>query len=162
MLDQEQAWLLAGAAAAVVALILFLLIIALFVKLGKMKKRYEALMNGERNANLEELLIGIQTRINGLDEKGADADRQIAAILKKMSGMQGKIGIYRYSAFGEVGNDLSFSIAMLNDKSDGVVLTGIYGRDQTYLYAKPLERGESTYTLSPEEKEVVSRTVKQG
>ncbi|MNC83530.1 hypothetical protein D3C75_1375330 [compost metagenome] len=46
-------------------------------------------------------------------------------------------------------------MAILNDYRDGVVLTGIHSREQTFMYAKPLTKGESTYALSPEEKKVI-------
>jgi hypothetical protein len=166
MMDQAQVWLLAVSAAAAIAIIFLILIITLFVKLGKMKKRYAALMNGERNVNMEELLIGIQAKLNELGEQGGNTVRQIADMkqtMQMMQTMQSKIGIHRYNAFGEAGGaDLSFTLAMLNELADGVVLTGIYGRDQTYIYAKPIQKGASTYTLSPEEKEAITRTLQQG
>ena len=52
------------------------------------------------------------------------------------------MGVKRYNAYGERGSDLSFSMAMINDNKDGMILTGIYNRDGSYVYAKPL-KGES-------------------
>lgn len=54
-----------------------------------------------------------------------------------------------------MGSDLSFSIAMLNGNNDGIVLTGIYGRDESVVYAKPIDKGISRYDLSEEEEQVL-------
>ncbi|WP_235857602.1 DUF4446 family protein [Paenibacillus albiflavus] len=142
--------------------ILFILVIVLFVKLSRVKKAYKALLNGPSEVNIEELLIGIQARLNEQGDFGKQMDREIQQIQTTMKTMKSKVYIHRYSAFGEMGNnDLSFSIAILDDMADGVVLTSIYGRDQNYIYAKPIQKGVSTYTLSPEEKEAIAHTLQQ-
>ncbi|MEW9107481.1 DUF4446 family protein, partial [Paenibacillus sp.] len=69
--------------------------------------------------------------------------------------MKSHVGIQRYNAFAERGSDLSFSIAWLNEEQDGVVITSIHGREHSYVYAKPVEKGQSTYSLSPEEKKAI-------
>jgi len=71
-----------------------------------------------------------------------------------------KIGIVRFNAFKDVGSDLSFALALLDEKNDGVVLNGIYSRDVSNIYAKPVKNGTSTYTLSNEEEQAISKAVK--
>jgi hypothetical protein len=72
--------------------------------------------------------------------------------------MKSRLGVQRYNAFSqEGGSDLSFSIVILDEEQDGVVLTGIHGREQTFIYAKPVEKGQSSYSLSPEEKVLIDR-----
>jgi len=155
-------WLLILGGAAFIAAVLFVLIIVLFVKLSGMKRKYNALMNGEREVNMDELIIGIQEKLNEQGDRGTKLEQQVVSLQQAAKAAKGKVGIHRYSAFGDAGgNDLSFTIAILNEWSDGVVLTGIYGRDQTYIYAKPIQKGVSTYTLSPEEKEAITRTMQQ-
>ncbi len=63
-----------------------------------------------------------------------------------------KVGIVRYSAFKDTGSDLSFAVAMLDENNTGVVFNGIYSREMSNIYAKPVENGSSKYTLSSEEK----------
>ena len=70
-----------------------------------------------------------------------------------------KIGIVRYNAFKDVGSDLSFTLAILDDYNNGVVLNGIYARDSSNIYAKPIEKGPSKYILSEEEKEAVNKAI---
>ena len=63
-----------------------------------------------------------------------------------------KIGLVRYNAFKDVGSDLSFAIALLDNNNNGVVLNGLYGSESSNIYAKPIRDGNSTYQLSDEEK----------
>ena len=62
-----------------------------------------------------------------------------------------KVGIIRYNAYKDTGSDLSFTLALLDENNNGVVLNGIYSREMSNIYAKPIENGKSTYTLSDEE-----------
>ena len=71
-----------------------------------------------------------------------------------------KIGIVRYSAFKDTGSDLSFAVALLDEKNNGVVFNGIYSREMSNIYAKPVENANSKYTLSNEETEAIEKAVK--
>ena len=48
---------------------------------------------------------------------------------------------------------------MLDEKNNGVVLNGIYSREMSNIYAKPVENGKSTYTLSNEEKQAIEKAI---
>lgn len=66
------------------------------------------------------------------------------------------LAVVRYDAFGDMGGHLSWSLALLDDEGDGVVLTAIHGRADTRTYAKNVQRWSSSTQLSPEETEAVS------
>ena len=46
------------------------------------------------------------------------------------------LAVVRYDAFGDMGGHLSWSLALLDDAGDGVVLTSIHGRSEARTYAK--------------------------
>ncbi|UUZ82545.1 DUF4446 family protein [Paenibacillus sp. P26] len=145
----------------VIALIFLILVITLWVKLNKLRKNYVRMMNGSSEQNVEGLLIELQERLNVQAQKEKEAEQQIVEIRKQMRSMKSNIGIHRYNAFAERGSDLSFSVAILDEEQNGVVLTGIHNREETYVYAKPVEQGNSKYTLSPEEKEAIIRCLRK-
>jgi hypothetical protein len=66
-----------------------------------------------------------------------------------------RVSLLRYDAFEDVGGRLSFSCALLDEHGTGVVVTSINGRQETRVYAKPVERGASTFNLSLEEEEAI-------
>ncbi|MGQ0549384.1 MAG: DUF4446 family protein [Armatimonadota bacterium] len=69
-----------------------------------------------------------------------------------------RVGVVRYDAFHGAGGQLSFSLALLNKRQDGVVLSVINGRDGARAYAKPVSSGRSTLTLSEEEQRAIAQT----
>lgn len=71
-----------------------------------------------------------------------------------------KIGMVRFNPFGNVGGDHSFSIALLDSKNDGIVLSGLYLREGARVYSKPIVSGKSEYQLSEEEKQALEKAMK--
>ena len=135
----------------VIILLLFIMVIVLFKAVGKVETRYRKLMKGTSNNNLEEMLLEKLNSIENAREISEKALKECERLEIKMRDCIQKVAIMRYKAFENVGSDLSFSIAMLDDKNDGVILTGIYGRQESTTYAKPIDKGISRYDLSEEE-----------
>jgi hypothetical protein len=143
------------------AIMLFFLIvmIILWTKLNKLRKTYMSMLNGDSSLNVENALIEVQGKLASNNEKTTGIEQQLQMVVQQMKKMKSNIGIYRYNAFAESGSDLSFSVAIVDEEMDGVVISGIHNREETYVYAKPLTQGQSQYALSPEEKEAIHRCV---
>jgi uncharacterized protein DUF4446 len=96
-------------------------------------------------------------------QKLEHAIRTLNAIDRKqqvlVEGAVRHVGLVRYDAFEDVGGRLSFSCAMLDDHANGVVVTSINGRQDTRVYAKPVNEGRSTYNLSVEEEEAIRQAL---
>lgn len=71
------------------------------------------------------------------------------------------VGLVRYDAFEDMGGQMSFSLALLSDHGDGVVLTSINGRTEARTYAKTIEAGASDHNLSPEEQRAISEALRR-
>ncbi len=71
-----------------------------------------------------------------------------------------KVGLIRFNPFRETGGDHSFSIALLDGKDTGVVLTGLHTRERTRVYAKEINKGKSEHELSNEEKKAFTKAKK--
>ena len=140
----------------IIIILLFIMVVVLFKAVGKVESKYRKLMKGTSSKNLEEMLL---ERINSIEEtkkKAEQALNECDRLEVKIKECIQKVAIMRYKAFEDVGSDLSFSIAMLDEKNDGVILTGIYGRQESTTYAKPIDKGISRYDLSEEELYVLS------
>jgi hypothetical protein len=70
-----------------------------------------------------------------------------------------RVGLFRYDAFEDMGGRLSFSLALLDEGGDGVVVTAINGRQDTRVYAKPVTAGGSAHNLSEEEAEAIRQAM---
>ena len=77
-------------------------------------------MKGEDGKSLEHSL---KNRLNQLDEVeklSRENKRNIAAIFANLEITVQKIGMVKYDAFDESGGKLSFSLAILNKRNDGI------------------------------------------
>ncbi|AHV99721.1 DUF4446 family protein [Paenibacillus sabinae] len=156
--DQLQ-WLIPGLA----ILLLFILIVVLVQgsKLRSMRRKYDAMMSGTGIDDLESLLIDLKNQNEMLEENQQAQKAGLEALQLKVKGLQGRVALKRYNAFGERGNDLSFSMAAVDERGNGIIITSLHSRDNSYIYAKPLKEGESQYPLSPEEKEVTTQALQR-
>ena len=142
----------------------FIIVLVLYIvncmKLNKIKKNYNSFMKKVGNgSNIEESL----KRYIGEVEAVSDKNKEIAASINKLNNdltkCIKKIGIIRYSAFKDTGSDLSFALALLNDENTGIVLNGIYSAEASNIYAKSVNRGKSSYTISDEEKQAINMAI---
>jgi hypothetical protein len=72
-----------------------------------------------------------------------------------------KVGLVRFNPFNETGGDHSFSLALLDGKDQGFVITGLHTRERTRLYVKPVNNLKSEYELSNEEKKALEKASKK-
>ncbi|MDV4150817.1 DUF4446 family protein [Clostridium sp. AL.422] len=143
----------------VIILLLFIIVISLIKSTKKLEKRYRRLMRGVNNKNLEEVIISKLDEVDKAVAKAEDAINQCKVIKEEIKGCVNKVAIMRYKAFPDVGSDLSFSIAILDSYNDGVLITGIYSRQDSVTYAKPVDKGISRYELSEEESYVLNEAI---
>lgn len=139
--------------------ILFLLVVLLWLRLGALTRRYNAFMTGSDAASLEGLLEETLTRAR----EQSEALRDLRFALRQLETSQKRtiqrIGIVRFNAFPDTGSDLSFAVALLDGHGDGVVISSLYGREESRVYAKPVRGGRSTYHLTPEEEKAISEAL---
>ena len=93
-------------------------------------------------ADLPTDVAGLRAEVQALRLEAAEALRHLAVV--------------RYDAFGDMGGHLSWSMALLDDGGNGVVLTSIHGRSEARTYAKNVAAWSCDHPLSPEEEEAVT------
>lgn len=151
----EQA-ILAVAALGLVVFILLVWNVVLSAKLGKLNKKYHRLVGDTGVQQLDEVMQAIHAHLDRLDQNQERQENVLKQHERRLTVLKGNVGVHKFNAFSDMGSDLSFSIAIVNEEQDGVVLTGLYSREQTFLYAKPIVNGQSAYMLSEEEKKAIS------
>ena len=140
-------------------LILFIILMITLKSLSNLENKYRKFMRGVDNKNLEDLIIGYLDKIDESREETEHMKELYEKLDLRLKSCVQKVSIVRYRAFEDVGSDLSFSISLLDENNDGVIITGIYGRNESTTYAKPIDRGISRYDLSQEEKHVLQDCV---
>jgi hypothetical protein len=110
---------------------------------------------------------GVFEALRRLDADLASAEEAIAALRpvvqslhERMPGALRHAAMVAYDATGDLAGNLSRSIALLNERGDGLVLTLLTRRSESLFYTKMVRGGRGTEVLSPEEQEVVNRALR--
>ena len=144
----------------VAIVVLFIVFLAVLISNIKLNNRYKKFMKKIGNGkNIEEDLEKFMSKVDKVEKQNADIISFCEGLDEEVSKCIQKVGIVRYSAFKDTGSDLSFAVALLDDKNNGIVFNGIYSREMSNIYAKPVENGNSKYTLSDEETEAIGKAV---
>jgi len=143
--------------AVAISLLFFLYAISLSIQFRSLQKKYNHMIKGSEKRNLSELFDEYFDRIDDLKKMKDDLQSEIDDAKSLAAAGLHHIGIVRYSAYPDVGGDLSFSVALLDGDYSGILITSIFGRDESRTYAKPIIRAESTYKLTSEEQEAIRR-----
>ena len=100
---------------------------------------------------------------DGTDGLPADVRSDVLGLRQEVAALSAEsrqtfrhLAVVRYDAFGDMGGHLSWSLALLDDAGDGVVLTSIHGRSDARAYAKSVSGWTSDVQLSPEEDEAIA------
>ena len=145
---------------AILLIVLLISYVVLIIKTSNLNKRYKQFMKKLGNGkNIEEDLENYMYRVEKVERQNSELHLICKEMGNQLSGCVQKIGIVRYNAFKDTGSDLSFALALLDEDNTGVVMNGIYSREMSNIYAKPVEKGKSPYTISEEEKLAIDKAI---
>jgi hypothetical protein len=123
------------------------------------RKKYLKLVEGVESPDLEKILILLQNEVFYLRNCVTNQELKFEHLAEKLKHMKSHVYIHRYSAFSDEATGLSYSVVLLDEYMNGLVITGLYNREQSFTYAKPIENGQSKYKLSPEELIAIQKTI---
>jgi hypothetical protein len=135
--------------------------IILTFQFATLSKKYKKFMRGTSGKNIEGIFLEELENIKSNDQKFNAIKTRMDAMQDQIDKCLQKQSIVRYNAFTDTGSDLSYSIAIMDNLDNGIVITGIYGRNEFIGYAKPVDNGTSSYTLSVEEQLAITRCQKK-
>lgn len=145
---------------AILLIVLLISYVVLIIKTSNLNKRYKQFMKKLGNGkNIEEDLENYMYRVEKVERQNSELHMICKEMGNQLSGCVQKIGMVRYNAFKDTGSDLSFALALLDEDNTGVVMNGIYSREMSNIYAKPVEKGKSPYTISEEEKLAIDKAI---
>lgn len=143
-------------------ILLLILYFCNMLKLKKINKNYKTFMKKIGNGNnIDEMLKNYINKVDEVSDKNEEIINYCKTIDNRISLCIKKVGMVRYSAFKDTGSDLSFALALLNDKNDGVILNGIYSREMSNIYAKQVIAGKCSNKLSEEERQALEIAINQ-
>jgi hypothetical protein len=131
-------------------LLLILVLLSLVVGIAALVVGVLALTRGSGRSSRAN-----RRRANDLPTDVAGLRGEVHALRAEVSDALRHLAVVRYDAFGDMGGHLSWSMALLDDGGNGVVLTSIHGRSDARTYAKNVSDWSCDQQLSPEEEEAI-------
>ena len=148
--------LAAVAVLAVLILILLILLIVQMTKVKKLRKRLDKFVLGKDGESLEEDIASLYEDNKLLKTNDEKNKKDIRTLYKKLESAYQKSGLIKYDAFSQMGGQLSFSLALLDENNNGFIINSVHSVEGCYSYTKEIKNGECSLELGKEEAEALA------
>jgi hypothetical protein len=145
------------------ALVALALVVRLLLTVRRLRAAQRVVMgeHGDQDlvahgARLDESFRGLHAYVESV---AVGLDERLGVVEERLDGAIAYHGLVRYDAYNEMSGRQSTSIALLDARRNGVVLSSIHHREQARLYAKLIHDGRGELQLSPEEADAVSQAL---
>ena len=143
----------------ILTVVAIVLVIMLVLRQSRLEMNYKIFMKGKNGKTLEDTFKAQFDDIDLVKEQTDLLHKRMMYVEKSLNRSYQKCGVVKYDAFKELGGQLSFSYALLNDSNTGFVMNCIHSREGSYTYIKDIVRGECELPLSEEEAEAVKNAI---
>ncbi len=123
----------------------------------KTEMRLKKFFAGKKAKDLEDTITVLLADVNELKDKNGISEENIKNMNDRLRKAISNVQTIRFNPFQDSGSNQSFAIAFLNEDGDGVVVSSLYSRERVSVFAKPVDQLKSTYELSNEEQEAITK-----
>jgi len=121
---------------------------------------FRRLVRGAKDLDLRSILDKIMAQGEANREGLGELTKELKRLDEEGALHVQKVGLVRFNPFKEIGGDHSFSLALLDGKETGVVITGLHTRERTRVYMKAIKAGRGEHELSEEERKALEKALK--
>ena len=139
-------YLLIGMGAVILLLIIFLILLIVQIKF----------LSGKDGASLEKDIAGLYEDNKFLKANTEKNKKDIRTLYKNMESAYQKMGLVKYDAFSQMGGQLSFSLALLDENNNGFIINSVHSSEGCYSYTKEIKLGQCAIDLGAEEAEALA------
>jgi hypothetical protein len=140
-----------------VIVLLGIWLVVVYRQIRQLRRDYRVLLTNRKGENLGKLLNMYVEEMRVTASRADQWSQTLAQMERRLGDSVQQVGLVRFNAFESIGGEQSFALALLTAQGDGVVVSSLQGREEGRLYAKPVNRYDSTYQLSVEEKEAITQ-----
>ncbi|HIT67363.1 MAG TPA: DUF4446 family protein [Candidatus Merdisoma merdipullorum] len=145
----------------VIVLILLILVIVALCKLKKLNRKIDRFMRGKDAESMEDTILSCIEKNQEIDKMNQMLREDIIGLRKNQRITYQKMGMVKYNAFREMSGNLSYALALLDQKDNGFIINSVYAKEGGYSYIKEIVSGESSIELSEEEKAALDKAKSQ-
>lgn len=146
---------------AVVAFIFFIWLIWLTIKIRRATKYMQFLKRESGRPSVVDSVNKLLERTEATEDYLANISSNVEMLKLKLESAVVGVSLVRYNPFKDTGGNLSFSLALLDEKGNGVVVTSLNSRSDSRFYCKPVSGFSSEIPLSDEEKEAIQNAIEK-
>lgn len=144
---------------AVFMLAALILLIVQIVKVNGLKKRLDCFLVGRDGGSLEQDIVRLVEDNKALKITADRNRKDIRTLYKKMESAYQKMGLVKYDAFHQMGGQLSFSLALLDENNNGFIINSVHSTEGCYSYTKEIKNGVCSISLGKEEAEALEMAI---
>ena len=146
---------IASIAIAVASIALVTAVVAL-AQLGQLRRR---LAGVRQDGDVIGLLQGIDRDLATVEQEIGELTPRIEKIERFLPHAVSRIGVVSYDAFGDITGNLSRSLAFLDSRGSGLVMSILVGRAEMLFYTKQVRGSQGAEQLSPEEQSAIAKAL---
>ncbi len=145
----------------IIFILLLIIILALLYFIYHLNQKLSKFLIGG-STNLDEAISSVGKSLEELTKFRNDMESYLITVEKRLKKSVQSINTVRFNPFKGTGSgsNQSFSTTFLNEEKDGVIISSLYSRDHISVYSKPVNKGDSEYELSDEERESLNAAKK--
>jgi len=122
-------------------------------------QRYRKLIKTAAGKSWDKLLKNITDEQQN-NTRQIKKNKELFTLLQKQAKFHiQKVGLVRYNPFSQTGGNQSFSLALLNGKGEGLVISSFHRREETRVYTKEVTKKTDNKLFSREEKEAIKKAL---
>ncbi|MCM1215567.1 MAG: DUF4446 family protein [Lachnospiraceae bacterium] len=140
----------------ILLVVVMILLIVQITKTGKLKKRLDSFLTGKDGTSLEQDIVSLFEDNKLLKSSTENNKKDIRTLYRKLESAYQKMGLVKYDAFNQMGGQLSFSLALLDENNNGFIINSVHSTEGCYSYTKEIKNGECKISLGQEEAEALA------
>ena len=152
MFDSNIVLIAIAAGGLLVGVLALIIAVRANVKYTKLYKQYDYFMRGKDAETLEDYFVELQRHVENLEIEDQKNKEVMRILNKNIRASFQKFGLIKYNAFGGLGGNMSFAVALLDYTNTGFVINSVHSREGCFLYIKDVDAGTTEVELGSEEK----------
>lgn len=141
--------------------VLSVLVLILLIVVCCIGKKVKRINRNAKNGNLAQTIELYYDKVNGLMDQVDNVSNRFEIYEKQNAASLRRTGIVHFNAFHNISGNMSFALAIVNDKGDGMILTSLFGHEGSNIYLREVKDGKPSIAVSEEEQQALSIALRQ-
>ena len=132
-------------------------VLILLAWIGYLEWRLRRLLVGKSGASLEDAITALVQSVKETDKVNEAIQQHLIKMEERLQKSLQRVQTVRFNPFPDQGGNHSFALGLLDERGDGVVISTLYSREKTSVYAKPIKNRASEFELTKEEHQAIAK-----